>query len=205
MIDCGRVIGCGTVVSGEPCDVGVSRVTSGVVGDVGGSRVASGIAVRREFYLHHPISRRQRPTQPVDSMEHITAIQETIDQNRDAMPTEVARQVLASTQKLYDSLDKPKLYRVTLTHVHAVSFVDCDEAVVKLQDITQTLILESIDDDPTFRRMSYADASCLVLTGKIHEIWLSEKIPKVMNHGAEMLIIHSIEPYTPKRPRWQDA
>ena len=138
-------------------------------------------------------------------MEHITAIQETIDQNRDAMPTEVARQVLASTQKLYDSLDKPKLYRVTLTHVHAVSFVERDEAVVKLQDITQTLILESIDDDPTFRRMPYADASCLVLTGKIHEIWLSEKIPKVMNHGAEMLIIHSIEPYTPKRPRWQAA
>ena len=59
MIDCGRVIGCGTVVSGEPCDVGVSRVTSGVVGDVGGSRVASGIAVRREFYHINPISLRQ--------------------------------------------------------------------------------------------------------------------------------------------------
>ena len=42
-------------------------------------------------------------------MENFTAIQkiqEAIDENRDAMPTQVARQVLASTQKLYDGLDK---------------------------------------------------------------------------------------------------
>jgi hypothetical protein len=117
-------------------------------------------------------------------MEHITAIQETIDQNRDAIPTEVARQVLASTQKLYDGLDKPKLYCVTLTHVHAVSFVECDddaapEAVVKLKDITQTLILESIDE-ATFRAIPYTCASHLVLMGKIHERWASEKTPKVI-------------------------
>jgi hypothetical protein len=51
-------------------------------------------------------------------MEHISAIQETIDQNRDAMPTEVARQVLASTQRLYDGLDKPN---VTLTLTPAIT------------------------------------------------------------------------------------
>ena len=98
-------------------------------------------------------------------MEHITAIQNAIDQNRDAMPTEVARVVMESTQKLYDGMDKPKLYRVTLTHVHAVSFVECDddaapEAVVKLQDLTQTLILESIDE-ATFRAMPYTCPSHL--------------------------------------------
>ena len=94
---------------------------------------------------------------------------------------------------------------MTLTHVHAVSFVECDddaapEAVVKLKDITQTLILESIDE-ATFRAIPYTCASHLVLMGKIHERWASEKTPKVMNRGAEMLIIHSIEPYTLKRSR----
>ena len=94
---------------------------------------------------------------------------------------------------------------MTLTHVHAVSFVECDddaapEAVVKLKDITQTLILESIDE-ATFRAIPYTCASHLVLMGKIHERWASEKTPKVMNCGAEMLIIHSIEPYTLKRSR----
>ena len=63
-----------------------------------------------------------------------------------------------------------------------------------------SFILESIDE-ATFRAIPYTCASHLVLMGKIHERWASEKTPKVMNRGAEMLIIHSIEPYTLKRSR----
>eukprot|EP00966_Prymnesium_polylepis_P308908 7138065-Prymnesium_polylepis.1 len=59
-------------------------------------------------------------------MEQITAIQETIDQNRDAMPTEVARVVMESTQELYDGLSK--LYKLTWTivdsHAHVVEVED---------------------------------------------------------------------------------
>ena len=96
-----------------------------------------------------------------------------------------------------DRADVRSCYRVRGSLLVGVEY---DEAVVKLQDITQTLILESIDE-ATFRAMPYTCPSRLVLMGMIHERWASEKTPKVMNHGAEMLILHSIEPYTPKRPR----
>ena len=132
-------------------------------------------------------------------MEHITAIQEAIDEHRDAVPTEVARQVLVATQKLYDDLDKPKLYRVKLTHVHAVSFVeDCSidpiPVTVKLYDFTQVLLVEAVHD-PTLNYMPKLNM------GLMYDGWLAAHMPKIVNLGEDVLIVHSIVPFTPTRSR----
>ena len=144
-------------------------------------------------------------------MEHITAIQETIDQNRDALPTEVARVVMESTQELYGGLSK--LYKLTWTmvdsHAHVVEVEDePDFARVKLSHKTQTLIVEAVDERPDhpngdthFRSMEMPHY------GMVLKSWVEMSKPNViMNNGPydskdHMVIIHSIKPYTPKRPR----
>ena len=145
-------------------------------------------------------------------MEHINTIQETIDQNRDAMPTEVARQVLASTQKLYDGLSK--LYKLTWTmvdsHAHVVEVEDePDFASVELSHKTQTLIVEAVDERPNHPNGHGGELSSMEMPhyGMVLKSWVEMSKPKViMNNGPydskdHMVIIHSIKPYTPKRPR----
>ena len=55
-------------------------------------------------------------------MEHITAIQELVDQHKQEMPTGVATALMQKCQDAYDA--QPKLYKLTWTmvdsHAHVV-------------------------------------------------------------------------------------
>ena len=50
-------------------------------------------------------------------MEHVRAIEDTVDEHKDTVPTEVARVVMKSAQALYDI--HKKLHKLTWTVVNA--------------------------------------------------------------------------------------
>jgi hypothetical protein len=137
-------------------------------------------------------------------MEHITAIQEAIDQNRDAMPTEVARVVMESTQELYEGLSK--MYKVSC----AIVSNDKDDNLVHE---TQTFIVEAIDAGVGYYTEYNSDGtlrhriSCgkMPYHGLVPEQWLQKSMPFVVenedvNGHTELMVISSIVPYK-KRPR----
>ena len=135
----------------------------------------------------------------------MNSVQELIDEHMDQMPTALAKKLLDACKAEADA--KPKLYRITVTRVNAVTYTeeigDETEACVKLQDLTETLIVEVIDD-ATFDRMRCC-AIGLLAKGMLYEPWLKMSMPRVINRDTFMLIVHSIVPYVPKRARdeWQ--
>ena len=66
--------------------------------------------------------------------------------------------------------------------------------VVKLHDLTQSLIVELVD------RFGY-DVLDLLGKGMLSEAWLDKPVPFVVNRDDHMLVVHSIVPYVPKRAR----
>ena len=76
---------------------------------------------------------------------------------------------------------------------------DETEASVKLQDLTQTLIVEKVDG-ATFSRMP-GGIGTLLNKGIIPESWVESNMPLVFNYDTNMLIVHSVEPFVPKRAR----
>ena len=76
---------------------------------------------------------------------------------------------------------------------------DETEASVKLQDLTQTLIVEKVDA-ATFSSMP-GSIDSLLNKGFITESWVALNMPLVFNHDTNMLIVHSVEPFVPKRAR----
>ena len=70
-------------------------------------------------------------------MESVTLIQDTVDMNKEAMPTGVVVTVQKECQKLYDI--HSNMYWLTWTMVDSH---DCAE--VKLTHKTQTLIVEAV-------------------------------------------------------------
>ena len=118
------------------------------------------------------------------------------------MPTALAKTLLDACKVEADA--KPKLYRITVTRVTSVGYSEevdgLMEACVKLQHLTQSLIVVLLDA-ATFRGM-YSCTLDLLNKGMVHESWLVESMPRVMYHGTdEMLIVHSFEPYVHKRAR----
>ena len=95
------------------------------------------------------------------------------------------------------------VYRATVTRVTSATYTeDIDDEVVpsvKLQDLTQTLIVEKVDA-ATFNRM-YGGIGTLLNKGFITESWVESNMPLVFNYDTNMLIVHSVEPYVPKRAR----
>ena len=128
-------------------------------------------------------------------------MQELIDENREHMPTGLAKRLLDACKAEADA--NPKLYRATVTRVTSATYTeDIDDEVVpsvKLQDLTQTLIVEKVDA-ATFNRM-YGGIGTLLNKGFITESWVESNMPLVFNYDTNMLIVHSIEPYVPKRAR----
>jgi hypothetical protein len=122
-------------------------------------------------------------------------VQEIIDERRDELPVGLAKELLeaCSTQ--------PKLYRVEVTRITAVTFAYVsheDELTsdVKMQTVTQTLIVESVGDAP-----KYSGVCGFLHGGWIPEAWVSMRTPCTMPIGDdEVWIVHSIKPYR-KRPR----
>ena len=84
----------------------------------------------------------------------MNSVQELIDENREHLPTGLTKRLLDACKAEADA--KPKLYRATVTRVTSVTYTDSHdeeiEANVKLQSLTQTLILEKVDR-ATFNRM----------------------------------------------------
>jgi hypothetical protein len=128
-------------------------------------------------------------------------VQELIDENVKHMPTGLAKRLLDACKAEADA--KPKLYRATVTRVTSVTYTDSHddeiEANVKLQHLTQTLIVEKVDG-ATFIRMS-GGIDSLLNKGFITERWVESNMPLVFNYDTNMLIVHSVEPFVPKRAR----
>ena len=130
-------------------------------------------------------------------------VQELIDENMDQMPTGLAKTLLEACKAEADA--KPKLYRITLTRVTSVPYMceidDEPEASVKLRDLTETFIVEVIDDAAYKKLNGYPWETDLIAEGMLHESWLSYSMPQIRNLGTSMLIVHSIVPYVAKRGR----
>ena len=123
-------------------------------------------------------------------------VQELIDENKAQMPTALAKRLLDACKAEADA--KPKLYRIVVTRVTSVVAIEDDTAVVKLQDLTQSLIVELVDRFDI--RFGY-DVLDLLGKGMLSEAWLDKPVPFVVNRDDHMLVVHSIVPYVPKRAR----
>ena len=151
-------------------------------------------------------------------MEHIRAIQELVDAQKEAMPTGVVTDVMEQCQKAYEAL--PKLYQLTWTtvtsHAHVEHAVEDEGHFVQvtLSHQTQTLIVEAVDelaDHPqpflnprTVSRTRKLCAGDMPHHGMVLKSWLTLAMPRVHECGVSdsMIVIHSIVPYEPhKRPR----
>ena len=130
-------------------------------------------------------------------------VQELIDENVKHLPTGQAKMLLDACKAEADA--KSKLYRVTVTRVTSVTYTEgIDDDVlpgVKLQDLTQTLIVEKVDM-ATFNHMP-GSTETLLNKGMIHESWLERPMPFVeaYNDASLVIVVHSVEPYVPKRAR----
>ena len=135
-------------------------------------------------------------------MEQISAIQEIVDEHKEATPTEVVRVVMENAQRLYDI--HANMYKLTWTVVKAHAHIEHDEdepdcAVSKLAHQTQSLIVEAVDNlppTPYGGRMSSID---MPHHGMVLASWVKMSLPTVMPYGDDQLVvIHSIVPYAPQ-------
>eukprot|EP00966_Prymnesium_polylepis_P248495 5745715-Prymnesium_polylepis.1 len=117
------------------------------------------------------------------------------------MPTAVAKKLLDACKAEAEA--KPKLYRVTVTRVTAVAWIQhCgeeggDEPEVKMQHRTQTLLLEASDD----LQDKYKCVINMMDYGKMFARWLNAELPFKIERDNELTIVHSITPYIHKRSR----
>ena len=133
-------------------------------------------------------------------------VQELIDEHKEQLPTGLAKDLLEACRDEYES--KPKLCRVTATRIKGVGFLDHSddgcEAEVKLETLTQTLIMECLSAD-AFCKAQRGGTSVLDLfeKGIMHEGWLTRTLPFKVRGVLEdqMWIVHAIEPFVPKRAR----
>ena len=135
-------------------------------------------------------------------MEHVAIIQELIDENRAALPTGVATELMKHCQILYKM--PPLLYRVvwTMVDVHTQVHEPEDEspsAEASMSHRTQTVILEVDLQDSV---LSVAGLATLLMRGILHKALIKQSMPFVINNGSCMTILHSVEAYDPcKRKR----
>ena len=135
-------------------------------------------------------------------MEHIQAIQELIDQNKESIPTGVATDVMKECQAAYRTL--PKLYKLTWTTVDSHAHVEhChngeDITCVKLDANTQTLIVEAVDHPP-----DHISEGAMPYHGMVLASWLKLPMPCTMMQGinnrvSSLRVVHSIVPYEPRK------
>ena len=135
-------------------------------------------------------------------MESIRVIQEVVDAHKEQMPTGVVTTVMQECQKVYDA--KSNLYKLTWTvvdsHAHIEHIEDEEDiANVKLSHVTQTLVVEAVNDLPDHpdhgppHKMRSLD---MPNHGMMLKSWLDFSTPRVLMNGEDgMIIIHSIVPY----------
>ena len=135
-------------------------------------------------------------------MESIRVIQEVVDAHKEQMPTGVVTTVMEECQKVYDA--QSKMYKLTWTvvdsHAHIEHIEDEDDiANVKLSHVTQTLIVEAVNnlpDHPDHGPRHKMNVPDMPNHGMMLKSWLKSSKPFVLMRGEDcMTIIHSIEPY----------
>ena len=144
-------------------------------------------------------------------MNHIRAIQEAVDENKQSIRTEVVRAVMENAQGLYDI--HANLYKLTWTTVDAHAHVEHvedeeDFAHVKLVPKTQTLIVEAVEHRP-----AHPEHGATMTTidmphhGMVLASWIKLSmphiIPPIMN-PSKLVVIHSILPYEAKKRQRDD-
>lgn len=135
-------------------------------------------------------------------MEHIAIIQELIDENREALPTGVTTELMKQCQLVYKA--QPGLYRVVWTMVDVQAHVKDDDddgppsAQASLVHKTQTLLLEVDLQDTVYGSVTK------MMKGLLPKYILKHPMPLIINNGTSMAIVHSVEPYDPRK-RTRDA
>jgi hypothetical protein len=133
-------------------------------------------------------------------MDHISAIQEAVDEHKKDTQTELVRIVMENTQALYNI--HKRLYKLTwtvvLSHAHIMAQLEHEDSVhVSLIDDTQTLLVEAVDHVPNGMR-----AIQMPQHGKMLASWTQLSFPKVIREHRLLqkdclCVIHSIVPYEP--------
>jgi hypothetical protein len=123
-------------------------------------------------------------------MEHISIIQELIDENRESLPTGVTTELMKQCQLVYDT--GATLYRVCWTNVNVCAYTTDEGEEAKMIESTQTAIMEPKNCDGSTTRSFLED-------GYLHKYLLTAKMPHVLNFGSTMLIFHSVQPYNPRK------
>lgn len=140
-------------------------------------------------------------------------VQELIDENKDQLPTGLAKVLLDACK---DEADATKqLYTLTWTTVDAHGHVehiedDDDIAQVKVVTKTQTLIVEAVEhlpDHPEHGSPCKLKSTEMPHRGMVLASWMKLSMPKVIYDPfdpSKLVVVHSIVPYEPKkRPRDQ--
>ena len=134
-------------------------------------------------------------------MDHVRAIQEVVDIHKEALPVEAVRGLMESAQRLHDIHNG--LYKLTWTtvdsHAH-VEHVEYDEDIAHatLTHVTQTLIVEAVDDLPSTPHGGRLDETKLPNRGMLLKSWIEVEKPFVIRRlNGALVIVHSIVPYNP--------
>ena len=127
-------------------------------------------------------------------------VQELIDENKDQIPTGLAKVLLDACKEEADAAQQ--LYRLTWTtvagHVNAKDMADDDNtAGVRVIPKTETLIVEVVQDRPQQLRSTQMPYHGMVLAS-----WMKYPMPHIVDDGYEeskFAVIHSIVPYEPRK------
>ena len=124
----------------------------------------------------------------------MSRVQELIDERRSELPVGLARELLEACRE--EASARPQLYRVSMTKVQAKA--DGGDPTLDV-GATKTVIAEAIRgmaDSSDARKLLH-----LEVEAAFHPKWLQERKPIMIHDHDELCIIHSIEPYVPKRAR----
>ena len=135
-------------------------------------------------------------------------VQELIDANKEKMPTALAKELLDACKEEADATNK--MYKLTWTTVESHAHVehvqhDNDIAHVELVPKTQTLIVEAVDrrpDHPEHGPPCKMESVDMPHHGFVLASWMELSMPSVIPRNcpcSDLVIVHSIVPYEPKK------
>ena len=135
-------------------------------------------------------------------------VQELIDENKDQMPTGLAKVLLDACKEYAD--DKKQLYKLTWTTVEAHAHVEHiedkeDFAHAQLVPKTQALIVEAVEhlpDHPEHGSPCKLQSIEMPHHGMLLASWMKRPMPNViadLYDPSKLVVIHSIVPYESKK------
>ena len=135
-------------------------------------------------------------------------VQELIDENKDQVPTGLAKVLLDACKEEADATKQ--LYTLTWTtveaHAHVEHIEDEDDiAQVKLVPKTQTLIVEAMEhlpDHPRHGSPCKLESIEMPHHGMVLASWMKLSMPHSICDAfdpSKLVVVHSIVPYEPKK------